>query len=153
MSKKMGRPPLPEGISKDTQVGTRFDADDDQKIQKRINEAGGQQTKAQYVRDAARLIAADSVWCKEFTVKDLDNKTVAFRIRLKDGSCVEGGGRLMALMRGNGALKIQIESRNVNDSPDAFYRFLMPQESVPWLKKLPKGSKFDFEIKDPSLGT
>ena len=119
--------------------------------EKAIAESGGRQTKSQFVRDAARLVAATSVWCKAFSVEELDGKTVTFKIRLKDGSYVEGGGKLMALMRGNGSMKIQIESRKINDGPNVFYRFLMRQESVPWLKRLPPGSKFDFEVKDPSL--
>ena len=151
MKLKRGRPPLPKGVSKDAQVGARFDADDKRSIEKAIVESGGQQTKSQFVRDAARLVAASSVWCKAFSVEELDGKTVTFKIRLKDGSYVEGGGKLMALMRGNGSMKIQIESRKINDAPDTFYRFLMRQESVPWLKKLPQGSKFDFEIKDPTF--
>ena len=151
MSKKMGRPTLPKGASKDIQKGVRIDSGDARQIEKRIAESGGNESMSQYIRDAARLIAAESVICKDYTVDELDGKTVSFKIRLKDGSEVEGCGKLMALMRGDGSMKIQIESRNINDSPHAFYRFLMRQESVPWIKNLPAGSNFDFEIKDPTL--
>jgi hypothetical protein len=151
MNKKMGRPTLPKGLAKDVQIGVRIHAEDDKKISKAITASGGGETKAQWIRDAARLVAHESVICNDYSVEDLDGKSVWFKIYLKNGMPVEGGGKLMALQRGDGSLKIQIESREVGGPPDVFYRFLMRQESVPWIKKLPPGSRFDFEIVDPSL--
>jgi hypothetical protein len=148
MKTKMGRPKLPKGQSKDVQIGVRFKPDEDSQIEKAIADSGGVQTKAQWVRDAARLMAYDSIICEDYSLEELDGKTVTFKILWEQGGPIEGGGTIMALQRGDGSMKIQIESRNCDDDPDAFYRFLMPQAAVPWLKKLPKGSKFDFSVID-----
>lgn len=151
MKKKMGRPKLPRGQSKDVQIGVRLNSHDDKAIKKEIADSGTQQTKAEWIRDAARLVAAESVVCDEYSVEELDEKTVAFKIRMKNGQPIKGTGRIMALQRGDGSMKIQIESRYVHDEPNAFYRFLMPQEAVAWLKKMPNGAEFDFQLHDPSI--
>jgi hypothetical protein len=151
MRKKMGRPRLPKGQGKDIQIGVRFNAKDAQKIDKAIEASGSKQTKADWLRDMAKLIAADGVVCKDFTVEELDRKKVWFKIRMENGEPIEGNGEIMALQRGDGTLKIQIESRYLYDDPDSYYRFTMPQAAVPWMKKLPPNSTYDFEIVDPSL--
>lgn len=151
MKTKMGRPPLPKGRSKDFQVGVRLNATDNKTIEKAVADSGGNQTKAEWVRDMAKLIASDGVTCKEFTVEQLDGKTVWFKIRMENGTPIEGNGEMMALQRGDGTLKIQIESRRIYDDPQSFYRFVMPQAAVSWIKKLPASSKYDFELVDPSL--
>ncbi len=147
----MGRPPLPEGQSKAVQIGVRFNAKDDKQIEKAITDSGADETKAEWIRDAARLVAAESVVCDKYSVEELDEKTVTFKIRLANGHPIQGRGRIMALQRGDGSMKIQIQSRYVHDAPNAIYRFLMPQPAVAWLQKLPQGSEFDFEVNDPSL--
>jgi hypothetical protein len=152
MNKKMGRPPLPKGQSKDVQIGVRFNGKDDKKIEKAITDSGVNQTKAEWIRDAARLVAADSVICAQYSVEELDDKTITFRIQSANGWIAKGAGKIMALQRGDGSMKIQIESRFENDAPNAFHRFLMPQAALPWLKKLPPSSAFDFQMDDLSLG-
>jgi len=60
MNKKAGRPPLPEGRAKYLQVAARFNPDDKRQIKRAIAESGEPQTEAQFVRDAVRLVAAES---------------------------------------------------------------------------------------------
>ena len=144
----MGRPPLPPGAAKGTQWGVRFDAGDTKQISKQID--GTPQTPAQWVRDAARLMAAEGVVCDKFTVEELDTKKTAFRI-FYQGRAIEGVGTLMALQRGDGTMKIQIESQQVDDAPDSYFRFLMPQAAVGWIQRAPSGSKVDFQVFDPSI--
>jgi hypothetical protein len=153
MKTKMGRPPLPKGQSKNFQVGVRLNATDNKSIEKAIANSGGNQTKAEWVRDMAKFIASDGVICQKFTVGQLDGKTVWFKIRMQNGEPIEGNGKIMALQRGDGTLKIQIESRYIYDNPQSSYRFTTPQGAVPWIKKLPASSEYDFELVDPSLQT
>jgi len=148
MSKKAGRPPLPKGQSKDIQIGVRFKPEDDNQLDRIV---GKGESKAQWVREAARLLAHDGVNC-DYTVEELDRKKVMFKIWWEDKRMpIEGTGTIMALQMGDGSLKIQIQSQSDDEEPDVYYRFLMPPEAGPWLKKLPKGSKCDFSVVDPSL--
>ena len=151
MKSKIGRPKLPKGEAKDVQIGVRFTPNDSQQIKKVMASAGINQTKAEWIRDAARLVAAASVICDQYSVEELDEKSVRFRIRLLNGCPIEGSGKIMALKRGDGSMKIQIESRYKHDAPNAYHRFLMPQAAVPWLKKLPPKARFDFELNDPTV--
>ena len=139
---------MPKGTSKDVQIGVRFKPEDDRQIEK-VTAAG--ESKAQWVREAARLMAHDGVIC-DYTVEELDGKRAMFKIWWEEKRMpIEGTGTILALQRGDGSLKIQIESQNDDEGPDVYYRFLMPPEAAPWLKKLPEGSKCDFSVIDPSL--
>jgi hypothetical protein len=110
MSKKMGRPTLPKGLSKDFQVGVRFNASDDKKIQKAIETSGAQKTKAQWIRDAARLLAEE--WAKpdKWTARALHGKSVEFQLLIEPEGLVHGKGTFEAWERGDGMLKVRIKS-------------------------------------------
>lgn len=149
MEKKMGRPPLPKGESKAAQIGVRFNPKEDKKLGKQAVDSG--QSKSELVRDYTRLMLADSVICDKFTVEELDGKKVRFKFRMDASRTATGEGKFMAIKRGNGSLKIQIESSFAYDPPNKIVRFILKQPMVDWIKRLSSGHEFEFEVIDPSL--
>ena len=148
MNKKIGRPPLPKGHLKDVQLGVRFNSDDDRKIEKAIG--GTTQTKADWVRDAALVKMQEWVTCK-WTAKDLDGKSVEFSIVAQKKGPIDGIGTFFVLQRGDGKMKIKIESRYKFGRKDDLSFIRMRQESADWIVKLPVGSNHDFSCFDPAL--
>lgn len=144
----MGRPALPKGEAKGAQIGVRFNPADDKKIEKDI--AGTSLTKADWIRDAAQVKMQEWVVCK-WTAKDLDRKTVEFRIVSNVMGPVQGTGKFYAIERGDGKLKIKIESHYKHDEEKHYNFFYIRQESVDWIVKMPLGSKNDFSCLDPAL--
>src|SRR5258708_3161961 len=99
MSKKMGRPKLPKGAAKGFQMGIRFDQSDKKLIDAATE--GMAQSKSDWARDMIRLMAAPSSKC-HYSVEELDEKTVVFKIKKKEGGRlypIIGNGTLLALQR------------------------------------------------------
>jgi hypothetical protein len=154
MTKKMGRPPLPKGLSKDVQIGVRFNPDDDKAISKAIEDSRADQTKAQWLRDAALIIAHEWVQCREWTAKDLHGKYVEFLIASRAEGPIKGVGKFYVWERGDGLLKIIINSLDKKQTRPFLksrIQIIVPQEAVQLIKRQSPGSKVDFSLFDPAL--
>jgi len=98
---------------------------------------------------------AQHIWLKsKWQVKELDGKTVEFRIWLKPEkpnqkpTAVEGNGKFRALGNPKGQARIEI---TVNQQGrDRYERvetvFFCPQQSADLIEKQPPGSTFDFSL-------
>lgn len=107
MKSKMGRPKLPPGEAKGTQIGVRFRTTDDRRINELVEKSG--QNKADWVRNAAIAESKKPpVWVKsKWTMEDLDDKTVEFRLRMP-GRKDEGLGKFLVRRNPKGYLAIEI---------------------------------------------
>jgi uncharacterized protein (DUF1778 family) len=105
MNANTGRPPLPKGQARDVQIGVRFTADEDKAIQKAISDSG--QSKAEWMRTAA-VAQAKTIWVKsKWSMEELDNQNVEFRLtapRLQ----VTGLGKFLVRRNPRGELAINI---------------------------------------------
>jgi len=106
MNKKMGRPPLPKGQSKDVQIGVRFNPADDKQIEKAVAKSG--QTKPDFIRNAALAeTRKPTVWVKsKWTMEQLSGKTVEFALTVP-GRRDDGTGKF--LVRKNPADELAID--------------------------------------------
>lgn len=83
---------------------------------------------------------------------DLDQKTVHFKISVEGIGPIQGTGKFLAISRGDGKLKVKIESRERQASPTDGRYFYVPQESVSWIKRHPSEPD-QFLLEDPALQT
>src|SRR5260370_26626293 len=85
MKRKMGRPPLPKGQSKDAQIGVRLKPGQSKELHQLASKAG--QTRAELVRDAAiSQIQNPPIWVKsKGTQEELDSHLIEFSLSAPAG--------------------------------------------------------------------
>lgn len=147
MSKKMGRPPLPKGQSKDIQIGVRFKPADHEPISKAAKAAG--KTPAEWIRNAALGLAMrkqEWVDASPWTFEDLSEKTVAFEIKSNSHSEIKGTGVFKVHIRADGKLQITIESRYKHSKEGVLTEFFVPQSAIKFIRKQPSDCGTDFSL-------
>jgi len=107
MTKRMGRPKLPNGEAKRVQVGVRFNSDHDKSIEKAALDSG--QTKADWVRNAAVSEARrPPPWIKcKWQMEELEGKKVKFRLSAPE-FWVAGVGEFLVRRNPRGELAVEI---------------------------------------------
>jgi hypothetical protein len=149
MNKKMGRPPLPEGRSKDIQVGARFNPAEGGAVEAKAIEH--KVTKSEFVRRAAVEATKEWIQLDPWSLEDLHGKRVEFELVLDIEGPIKGTGRFDVWKNGEGLCKIVV--RTYDDKSTDFetheLRIYVPQKGVEFIKKLPPGSACDFSVKDP----
>ena len=103
----MGRPKLPKGEQKSTQIGVRFNASQDQEIDGKVSESG--RSKAEWVRDAALDEVDRQQWVKsKWKIGELEGKRVEFRIAAAEGGSFVGVGKFLVSENPEGLLRIEV---------------------------------------------
>jgi hypothetical protein len=157
MKKKMGRPKLPSGQSKDVQVGVRFNPKDAKKIQRAIDQSSSDRTQAEWIRNAAVTVAeqwerpslaSDIFWGQlPYPAEEMDEKTIEFEALIKwpeykQPTLTSGTGKMFVRERPGGfhvriISTISREREKVIDLTDAQAKLI---------KRQPEGSKYAFSL-------
>jgi hypothetical protein len=143
MKKKMGRPELPEGESKDIQIGVRFNSEIGQIIEE--ESAKLNQTKSDWVRNAAiEETRMRSWWVKsKWALKDLDGKPVEFTLTDKGGGGKRKGmGKFLVRENMAGKLCIYI----VTQINIAEIRYVLFQGAANKIERHPDQSVAEFRL-------
>ncbi len=151
MKKKMGRPKLPKGESKDVQIGVRFKAREIDMVEKCASQE--QTDKVRWLRQKSLEATQEWINCKPWLVENLHGKSVAFKlVTILEGPIV-GKGKFDAWKRGDGLVKIRIITHPEESTTYASeeLRVYIPQRGVQFIKKLPPGSATDFSVIDPAF--
>ena len=151
MTAKMGRPKLPEGESKDVQIGVRFKPKENEQLEKSAEE--DKKDKVTWLRQAAIEATKEWVKCDEWSLEDLHGKTVKFAVVLILEGPVKGTGIFDVWQRGDGLFKIRIISfdRASTTYEKHELRIYLPQKGVKLIKRLAPGSECDFSVIDPAF--
>jgi hypothetical protein len=154
MNNKMGRPPLPQRKAKGIQVGLRVSPPVNRIIQQAAEKA--EETKVEWLRNAAVEVAQFWVDGEGWTAADLDGKTVEFELAMPKGGILEGlvkgKGKFEAWQNGIGKMKIRILVREGMNASGQYsvLRIYLPQEGVKLIKRQPTGSACEFSVLDPN---
>jgi hypothetical protein len=146
MNKKMGRPPLPKGESKDVQIGVRFNPQDDKEIEREVKKAG--QTKSDWVRNAAICDAqVPPIWIKsKWTFEDLKDKTVEFRLISPEWR-IKGIGKFLVRINPAGELAVDICAvKSATPYEVVEMRFYLFQKVADKIERHPDKAIADFRL-------
>jgi hypothetical protein len=139
MSKKTGRPKLPKGESKEL-FAFRVPTNELKGIERAISNSGME--KAEWGREAVR-IKARPLWiiCRKWGQKDLDGKTVEFRLSTPDGqSYAQGIGRFFVLQHRDG-MRLAIE---IQTFPPIMQRFFLDEQLADCIERHSDASLAEF---------
>jgi hypothetical protein len=150
MSKKIGRPTIPKREAK-TEFRGAFFAPDDAKVVDRAIAASGQD-KSKWIREKLLWgIKRENVWSTKWKAKDLDKKTVKFKMMETSNRYIVGGGQFLAIQRGDGSMDVRIFTRDKQEPDPLGYNDVpVTQRGIDLLEQAPAGSEFDFFLIDPS---
>jgi hypothetical protein len=103
--KKMGRPPLPKGESKDALIGVRFKPEDAEEVSAAAKEVG--KSAGEAIRDKIVADIPPPVTCK-WSKQELHGKSVKFALYSPEGRKILVSGVFNARDRPNGLKSISI---------------------------------------------
>jgi hypothetical protein len=151
MKKNMGRPKLPKGKAKTLPFVIKLSGEDSRTIEASIKESG--QTKADWARGKLLWgLQRENVWSTQWKSKDLDGKTVRFKMMETPNRYVSGTGKFITIQRGDGSLDVRIFTRDKNDpDPYGYNDIPVTQRGIDLLRQSPPGSDCDFLLIDPSV--
>jgi hypothetical protein len=149
MNKKTGRPPLPKGTAKKEVFTVKLTGEDLKTIAQDIKDSG--RGKPEWARE--RLLwglQRQNVRSERWRAKELDGKTVKFKMMETPNYCIIGGGKFDAIQRGDGSMDVRITTRNkFEQNPLAYNAVPVTQRGIDLLEQAPAGSGFDFFLIDP----
>jgi hypothetical protein len=149
MGKKVGRPTIPKRDAKTQMRGAFFTPDDARAVDEAIAESG--QDKSKWIREKLLWgLHRENVWSTKWKAKDLDKKSVSFKLMETPNRCILGKGQFLAIQRGDGSMDVRIFTRDKNDpDPQGYNDIPVTQRGIDLLEKSPAGSECEFSLIDP----
>ena len=147
MKKKMGRPPLPKGESKEAQIAVRFKPVEYDFLSEYASSTGS--TASEVVRTAAIAeIQTPPIWVKsKWQWMDLNDQSIAFDLTTQNGR-LSGIGRLKARPDEYGRIAVDIFSNGpMTFNTASVVRIWLGQDAVNRIEEHPTQSIAKFRLK------
>lgn len=145
MNKKMGRPPLPKGESKDTQIAVRLQREQSEEFARLAAKA--KQTSAESLRDAVDLqIQNPPIWVKSrWTKEELDEQLIAFRL-VAPTRIAEGVGEMSVRQNPKGEIAVDIFVTEHQGYKGVVTRYWLAQQAVDKIELNPDDKQVKFKL-------